>query len=61
VTDVGERSNWRDSVIGRGATVWADDTVKNFLSLMESLEDKPCEHVLSDKLTKIGSGNNHRQ
>jgi hypothetical protein len=59
--DVGERSNWRDSVVGSGATVWTDDTAKNLLPLVESLEDEPCVHVPSDRLTEIGSGNNHRQ
>jgi hypothetical protein len=45
---VGERSKWRDSVVGGGAKVWTDDTAKNLLSLVESLEDEPCEHVTSD-------------
>jgi hypothetical protein len=59
--DVGERSNWWDSVIDGGAMVWADDTEKNLLSLVESLEDELCEHVLNDRLTEIRSCNNHSQ
>jgi len=43
------------------ALVWIDDTVKNLLSLVDSLEDEPCEHVPSRQLTEIGSGNNHWQ
>jgi len=57
---------WVNAAIGRTAllvevlrcehmTLWKTP------SLMESLEDKLCEHVPSDKLTKIGSGNNHWQ
>jgi hypothetical protein len=58
---VGESNNWRDSVVGDGATVWTDDTAKNRMCLVESIEDKSCEHLPSDKLTEIGSGNNYRQ
>ena len=57
--DVRESSNWQDSVTHGGVTVWIDDTAKNLLSLVDSLEDEPCEHVVSGRLTEIGSGNNH--
>jgi hypothetical protein len=57
MADVCESSYWQDSVI----TEWIADTVKNLLSLVDSLEDDPCAQISGAPPTEIGSGNNHRQ